>query len=63
MIHGLWKVTGSRIYRGHQPNTEFEASINEGPASRAVARGDIALLERFVPQLPAEYQLPRGWTE
>lgn len=61
MIHGLWKVTGKRIYRGHDPGSEFEASIEAGAAGRAVRRGDIALLEQFVPALPPDYQLPEGW--
>ena len=61
MIHGLWQVTGKRIYRGHEPGTQFEASLQDGPAGRAVARGDIVLLEEFTPALPAEYQLPEGW--
>lgn len=63
MIHGLWEVTGKRIYRGHEPGTQFEATLQGGPASRAVARGDIVLLEQFVPQVPADHQLPEGWIQ
>ena len=40
MIHGLWKVSGKRIYRGHAPGEEFEASLEPHAASRAVNRGE-----------------------
>lgn len=62
MIHGLWRVCGRRIYRGHEPGMEFEASLNAGAAGRAVRRGDIVLLEQFIPALPENYSLPEGWT-
>lgn len=61
MIHGLWKVSGRRIYRGHEPGEEFEASLDNAVAGRAVNRGDLVLLEEFVPALPAEFCLPEGW--
>lgn len=61
VIHGLWKVTGRRIYRGHEPGEEFEASLDAAAAGRAVSRGHIVLLEEFVPKLPDDHRLPEGW--
>lgn len=61
MVSGAWLVVGKRAYRGHDPGTEFEASIPAAPAKRALVRGDIRLLEEFVPAPPAEHQLPEGW--
>lgn len=58
---GLWRVTGTRVYRGQQPGAEFEAAIPTGAAARAIARGDVELLEEFVPSLPDDYSLPEGW--
>ena len=61
MTHGVWKVTGRRIYRGHEPGVTFEASIPTTVAARAVARGDVTLLEEILPLLPEEHCLPEGW--
>ena len=58
---GLWKVTGTRAYRGNEPGEEFEAAIPSSSAARAVARGDVALLEEFTPTVPEDHQLPEGW--
>lgn len=63
MIQGLWKVTGKRPYRDNAPGEEFEASLDDNVAARAVARGDIVLLEEFVPTVPDGYQLPEGWVK
>lgn len=63
MTYGLWRVCGSRIYRGHEPGEEFEGALPDGPASRAVARGDIELLDEFSPELPADHCLPEGWLD
>lgn len=63
MTTGAWKVTGTRVYRGHAPGEEFEASIPTSAAARAVARGDVVLVEEFVPAPPADHQLPEGWIE
>jgi hypothetical protein len=61
--YGLWRVCGSRAYRGHEPGEEFEGSLPVGAASRAVARGDIELLDEFVPVLPDDHHLPEGWLD
>lgn len=62
MTHGRYLVTGNREYRGHQPGTIFEAALAPGPEQRAVARGDIQLLERITPSIePGSYTLPEPW--
>jgi hypothetical protein len=58
---GVYEVTGKREYRGHAPGTEFEANLQPGAERRAVDRGDIVLLRRVTPTLPAEFCLPDGW--
>lgn len=56
--HGRYLVTGGREYRGHAPGTEFVAQLEPGPEGRAVARGDIQLLERtFATVEPGSYTL------
>lgn len=60
---GVYKVTGRRVYRGHEPGTIFEARIDPAVENRAVRRGDIELLERITPDLPPEWALPKGWNE
>lgn len=61
VVHGEWQVVGRRAFRGHTPGEKFAASLDVDQASRAVRRGDIVLLEEFLPTLPGEYQLPEGW--
>lgn len=63
MIHGLWKVTGKRAYRGHPTGTEFEATLAGPVAARAIMRGSVSLLEQFEPGLPDQWALPEGWLE
>lgn len=59
---GVYKVTGRRPYRGHEPGTVFEACLAPGPEQRAVARGDITLIERVTPDLvEGSYRLPPDW--
>lgn len=60
--HGVYLVTGNRAYRGHEPGTRFEASLQAGAEYRAINRRDIRLLSRFTPSLqPGSFQLPTGW--
>ena len=61
MTYGLWRVVGRRAYRGHEPGVEFEAVIPSGAAARAIARGDLVLIEALVAGLPDEHCLPEGW--
>ena len=58
----LYLVTGKRPYRNHKPGEAFEAVLAADAEARAVARGDIELLERSTPSIrPGSWQLPRGW--
>jgi len=63
VTHGLWRVSGKRTYRGHEPGEEFEASLDTAAAGRAVNRGHLQLLEEFTPTLPDTYELPKGWVK
>lgn len=58
---GEWQVVGRRAYRGVQPGESFPARIANTVAARAIARGDIILLEEFQPRPPDNYALPKGW--
>ena len=61
---GLYRVIGSRAYRGHAPGEEFEARLDQNAAARAVMRGDIELLRRIAPGLaPGSYTFPDGWID
>lgn len=61
-VFGLYRVAGSRAYRGHEPGTEFSARLDPRVESRALARGNIVLLDRIVPALePGSFRLPREW--
>lgn len=60
MNAGVYRVTGRRRYRGHEPGTVFVATLAPGPERRALARGDIALVESIVPSIdPARLKPPR----
>ena len=62
MSSGLFKVVGSRRYRGHQPGDLFEAKLDNRAEARAIGRGDIVLVERIVPTVqPGSYTFPAGW--
>ncbi len=61
MTFGRWQVTGGREYRGHPPGTVFVTGIQDNAASRAIARGDIVLLEETDPGLPPVFTFPKGW--
>lgn len=58
---GEWRVIGKRAYRGVQPGESFDARLANTVAARAIARGDIELVEEFVPAPPDNYWLPEGW--
>jgi hypothetical protein len=58
----LYLVAGRLAYRGHQPGEIFQATLDPAAEERALARGDIRILERSTPSLqPGSYQLPTGW--
>ena len=58
----LYEVTKRRSYRGHPPGSVVEMKLDEAAEARALARGDIVLIERRTPSLqPGSYTLPRGW--
>jgi hypothetical protein len=58
----LYRVVGPRAYREHQPNTVFEASLDQAAVARAVARGDLVEIERSRPAIqPERYTPPQGW--
>lgn len=60
--YGIYRVTGRRSYRGHQPGDTFEARLEPEAEYRAVKRGDIALLERVeVTLLRGSFGLPHDW--
>lgn len=64
MTGGLYTVIGRRGYRGHRPNTVFEAVLDPSAEQRAIARGDIRLDQRVTPQVqPGSFRLPSGWCE
>lgn len=58
----VYRVTGRLPYRGHEPNSVFEATLHTGAEHRAVARGAISLITSSTPSLqPGSYRLPVGW--
>jgi len=59
---GLYRVLGTRAYRGHPPGTEFWASLDRNAEARALDRGNITLLARLEPRIEeGSFELPRGW--
>lgn len=61
MTYGVYEVIGQRQYRGHKPGERFEAQLDPDAEWRAIKRGDIRLLERVKPELPAARRLPDDW--
>ncbi len=58
----LYEVIGHRAYRGHDRGTRFEANLDPAAEKRAIARGDIRVVERREPTLePGSYSLPKDW--
>jgi hypothetical protein len=58
----VYKVVGSRVYRGHRPGDLFEARLDSRAEARAIGRGDIKLIERITPAVqPGSYTFPAGW--
>ena len=62
MTHGVYRVIGTRAYRGHEPGTEFVDRLPLMMERRAIQRGAIELVERITPALrPGSYALPDNW--
>lgn len=60
--YGRYLVTGRRPYQGHPPGAVFEARLLLFAERRAIARGEIVLLEQIVPALqPGSFTFPDGW--
>lgn len=60
--YGLYLVTGRRPYLGHPPGSVFELRLDRFAERRALALGDIVLLEETLPELqPGSYTFPAGW--
>lgn len=58
----VYKVTGRLAYRGHQPGTVFETTLDPNAEARAIARRNIRVIEKSKPTLrPGSYTLPTGW--
>lgn len=62
MTGGVYLVCSNRNYRGHQAGATFQACLDPNAERRAIARGDIRLIERITPSLqPGSFHLPPGW--
>jgi hypothetical protein len=59
---GLYRVVGTRDYRGHPQGTEFPARLDPRAARRAIQRGSIAYLGPTVLE-PQRFTFPHGWTD
>lgn len=58
----IYEVTARRRFRGHPPGTRFEATLAAAVEQRALARGDIRVVDDTPPTLrPGSYRLPDGW--
>lgn len=56
----VYRVTGTRAYRGHAPGATFEAVLTPDSEQRALKFGAIELVERSAPGIrPGSYRLPR----
>jgi hypothetical protein len=55
----LYRVTGSREYRGHKSGDVFEATLDPAAEARALRRGSIEVVKRSRPRLQeGSYTLP-----
>ncbi len=58
----LYRVSGVRAFRGHAPGAQFEARLDPLHEKRAVARGDITVIDPTPVSIrPGSYALPAGW--
>ncbi len=57
-------VIGTLAYREHSPGECFEAVLAPDVEERALARGNIVILDSSPTRLrPGSYTLPDGWTQ
>lgn len=59
--YGVYEVIGTRRYRDHAPGTRFEARLDRDAERRAIARGNIRLIERVQIRVPDAHTFPEGW--
>jgi hypothetical protein len=62
-VGALYEVLNPRGYRGHSRGAQFEGLLEPDAERRALARGDIRVLQRVTPSVrPGTFTLPQGWT-
>ena len=60
----LYRVTGTLPYRDCKPGEMFEARLDVDAELRALARGNIEILDSSETRLrPGSYALPDGWAQ
>jgi hypothetical protein len=60
----VYRVVGTHGYREHEPGQIFHANLDRDAERRAVARGNIVVLDSSPTRLrPGSYRLPDGWHE
>lgn len=58
----IYRVSGTSRYREHEVGELFEAVLDLAVEERAVARGDIEVIDVKPPTLqPGSWQMPDGW--
>lgn len=58
----VYRIGRKRGYAGHPPGSVVEMVLDPAAEKRALARGDIVVVERRTPSIqPGSYTLPRGW--
>lgn len=56
-------VTGNLRFREHEPGETFEAVLDPVQEHRAIARGNIRVVEQSKPTIqPGSYRLPADWS-
>lgn len=62
MKYGVYIVTGSRRYRGHEQGERFVARLDPRAEARAIMRGDIQCIGYEQPSIePGRLTFPDGW--
>lgn len=64
VLGAAYEVLNPTGYRGHRYGTTFEACLEPAAEGRALARGDIRVIERVTPSVrPGTFTLPDGWIQ